>query len=91
MEDKNIKSKIDQFVIDVVTRLRIENNLDQADIGTIIGTGRTFITNIENPENPAKYNLKHINLIADHFGISPKDFMPAKAFKTKVESNKDKK
>lgn len=81
MEDKSGKSKIDQFVVDFVTKLRNDNKLDQEDIGTIIGTTRTFITNIENGESRAKYNLKHINLLADHFGISPRDFLPDKAFK----------
>lgn len=83
MEDKKTKTKIEQHVIDFVTRLRVDHHLDQSDIATIIETGRTFVTNVENPENRAKYNLRHINLIADHFGISPKDFMPAKAFKSK--------
>lgn len=82
MDERNIKSKIDQFVIDFVTRLRSEKKLNQSDIATIIEKSRTFVTNIENPTNRAKYNLIHINLLADHFGISPRDFLPSDAIKT---------
>ncbi|MEJ5092351.1 hypothetical protein GEO21_20160 [Sphingobacterium faecium] len=53
--------------------------LNQADIATIIGVNRVFVTNVENPANRAKYNIDHINLLADHFGMSPKDFLPEKA------------
>jgi transcriptional regulator with XRE-family HTH domain len=79
---RNIKiSAIEQHVIDFVYDLRIKNNLNQEGIATIIGSTRTFITNIESGKNPAKYNLNHIDKLADHFGLSPKDFLPEKANK----------
>lgn len=40
---------------------------------------RTFITNVESGKNRAKYNLNHIDKMADHFGLSPKDFLPEMA------------
>lgn len=72
-------SKIEQYIIDYVFKFRKERKLNQADIATIIGVNRVFITNVENPSNRAKYNIDHINLLADHFGMSPKDFLPEKA------------
>jgi transcriptional regulator with XRE-family HTH domain len=69
-------SAIEQHVIDFVIDLRNEHDLTQDDIATIIGSKRTFITNIESGKNPAKYNLNHIDKLADHFGLSPKDFLP---------------
>ena len=76
---RNIKiSAIEQHVIDYVIELRVKHNLNQEDIATIIGTKRSFITNIESGKNPAKYNLNHIDKLADHFGLSPKDFLPQK-------------
>ena len=76
----NLKiSAIEQHVIDFVLDLRVKHNLTQEDIATIIGSKRTFITNIESAKNPAKYNLNHIDKLADHFGMSPKDFLPEKA------------
>lgn len=77
--DKGVNiSKIEQYIIDYVFKLRKEKKLSQADIATIIGVNRVFITNVENPLNRAKYNIDHINLIADHFGMSPRDFLPEK-------------
>lgn len=78
MEEKEYISPIEQYVIDFVVILRKKHRLTQADIGTIIGVGRTFITNVENLEERAKYNINHINLLADHFGMSPRDFLPEK-------------
>lgn len=74
-------SAIEQHVIDFVIELRNKHNLNQEDIATIIGTKRTFITNIESSKNRAKYNLTHIDKLADHFGLSPKDFLPERANK----------
>jgi len=72
-------SGIDQYVIDFVIKLRDRHNLNQDDIATILGVKRTFITNVESAKNRAKYNLSHIDKLADHFGLSPKDFLPQKS------------
>jgi len=74
-------SAIEQHVIDFVIELRNKHNLKQEDIATIIGVKRSFITNVESVKNRAKYNLNHIDKLADHFGLSPKDFLPEKANK----------
>ena len=71
-------SAIEKFIIDYVYKLRIKNNLTQDDIATIIGVKQPFIASIENPNTRAKYNINHINLLADHFGLSPRDFLPLK-------------
>lgn len=72
-------SQIEQYVIEFVMKLRAEKNLTQEDVGNIIGVKQPFIASVENTGNKAKYNLDHINLLADHFGLSPKDFLPDKA------------
>lgn len=74
-EPTNI-APIEQYVIDYVIKLRKEKKLKQEDIANIINVKRTFVTNIESVKNRAKYNLVHIAKLADHFGISPKDFLP---------------
>ena len=74
-------SAIEQHVIDFVTELRIKRHLTQEDIAVIIGVGRSFITKVEDRKERAKYNLNHIDKLADHFGLSPKDFLPEKANK----------
>lgn len=72
-------SEIDQYVIDFVKNLRSEKELKQEDIANILGVTRSFIQDIENPKRRAKYNLSHINLLADYFSLSPRDFLPASA------------
>jgi transcriptional regulator with XRE-family HTH domain len=74
-------SAIEQHVIDFVTELRIKRQLTQSDIGVIIGVGRSFVNKVEDMKERAKYNLNHIDKLADHFGLSPKDFLPEKANK----------
>jgi len=76
MEVKVKLDLIEQHVIDFVRKLRADKQLRQEDIAYIIGVKASFIGNVENLGNPAKYNLKHINIFADHFGLSPKDFLP---------------
>lgn len=72
-------SDIDQYVIDFVIKLRDKHKLNQEDIATVLGVKRTFITNIESARERAKYNLIHIDKLADHFGLSPRDFLPEKS------------
>jgi transcriptional regulator with XRE-family HTH domain len=79
MKDGINISPIEQHVIDFVIRLRNNNKLTQEDIATSLGVKRTFITNVESARNRAKYNLSHIDKLADHFGLSPKDFLPQDA------------
>lgn len=70
--------EIEQYVIDYVKRLRTQKGLRQEDIAFILEVKPSFIGNVESTSHPAKYNLKHINKLADHFGLSPKDFLPSK-------------
>jgi len=81
MAQETKTSAIEQYVIDYVTDLRIKRRLKQDDIATIIGVGRSFIAKVEDSKHRAKYNLNHIDKLADHFGLSPKDFLPQKANK----------
>lgn len=80
MKDQDNISEIDQFVIDLIRELRLQKGLTQDDIGNIIGISRAFVSDIENNNRRAKYNLRHINALADYFNMSPKDFLPDKAF-----------
>lgn len=53
MDKEGNISKIEQYIIDYVFKFRKERKLNQADIATIIGVNRVFITNVENPSNRA--------------------------------------
>lgn len=69
-------SAIEQYVIDSARKLRVKNKMTMKEFGIIIGAGSSFIGGVENPNYKSKYSLKHINLLASHFNISPKEFLP---------------
>ncbi|WP_293298864.1 helix-turn-helix transcriptional regulator [Pedobacter sp. UBA4863] len=73
--------EIEQYVIDFVRELRINKKLRQEDIAYILDVKPSFIGNVESSSHIAKYNLKHINKLADHFGLSPRDFLPKNPLK----------
>ena len=81
-------SPIEQYVIDFVRKFRIDKELSQEDIGNIIEVSRSYIGDIENPNSRAKYNLTHINALADYFNISPQFFLPEKALIKKHDKRK---
>ncbi len=72
-------SPIEQYVIDFVRKLRTDKQLTQEDIGSILEVSRSYIGDIESRNANGKYNMTHVNALADHFNISPKDFFPQKA------------
>ena len=78
MPKKNLKSKIDWFIINQVKQLRVSLNLEQDDIAIHLNVSNGFIGQIESPNFRAKYNNKHLNELAKLFSCSPKDFFPEK-------------
>lgn len=79
---------IEQHVIDKVIKLRKDSKMRQQDIAVILHTTTSFVGNVENNRNQAKYNLKHINVLADYFGLSPKYFLPDVPNKRVIQSKK---
>lgn len=79
MATKNIKSKIDWFIVTKVKEIRILHELEQDDIAIHLNVSPGFIGQIESPNFRAKYNTGHLNELAKLFKCSPKDFMPEKA------------
>lgn len=90
MKEQLFISPIEQHVIDYVKELRTIKELSQEEIGSIIGKSKAFIGNIESTKNRAKYNLTHINVLADHFNISPRDFLPEKPILKPQKKKNDK-
>ena len=81
MKSPTILHPIEQFSVDAVTELRKKNKITQQRLSEIIGTTPAFIGNVENKKNLAKYNLSHLNVIADFFNVSPQEFLPQFALK----------
>lgn len=72
------KSDFDQYVSSAVRQKRIAKNVTQADLAFAIGVSDGFISQVESPKSPSKYNLNHLNGIAKYLGCSPRDFLPEK-------------
>jgi transcriptional regulator with XRE-family HTH domain len=76
---------IEQHVIDIVRKLRRNKRMRQRDLARILNTSSSFIGNVENGRNPAKYNLKHIGRLAEYFELSPRYFLPDYSMPVKKE------
>jgi transcriptional regulator with XRE-family HTH domain len=73
-----IHSPIEQYVIDIVREKRKERKWSQKELAYRLDVSIGFIGDVENPNYRAKYNLNHINELANVFECSPKDFLPEK-------------
>ncbi|GAA4339752.1 helix-turn-helix transcriptional regulator [Flaviaesturariibacter amylovorans] len=78
MSSKNLKSKIDWFIISQVKEMRLQLALEQDDLAIHLGVSNGFIGQIESPNFRAKYNNNHLNELAKLFMCSPRDFFPEK-------------
>ena len=76
---------IEQHVIDIVRKLRRNKRMRQQDLAKVLNTSSSFIGNVENGRNPAKYNLKHISKLAEYFDLSPRYFLPEDSIPVKKE------
>ena len=72
------KTAFDLYVSAAVRKARMAQRVSQATLAYGIGVTDGFISQVENPKSPSKYNLNHINVIADYLGCSPRDFLPEK-------------
>ncbi|MDP1763934.1 MAG: helix-turn-helix transcriptional regulator [Sediminibacterium sp.] len=88
MRNQENIAPIDQYVIDFVRDLRIKKELTQEDIANIIEISRSFVRDIESINSRAKFNVRHINALADYFGMSPRNFFPEKALPVSSHSRK---
>lgn len=78
MRDQENITPIDQYVIDFIRDLRVKKKLTQKSLADILQVSKSFVSSIESTNSRAKYNLKYINIIADYFDMSPREFLPSK-------------
>ena len=71
-----LKSEIDIYVINKVRELRTNAGISQADLALALDLSVGFIGHIESPKYRAKYNLSHLNKLAQVLNCSIKDFFP---------------
>jgi transcriptional regulator with XRE-family HTH domain len=72
------EAEIEKYVINKVRERRVELKMSQAALAQLMDMSEGFIGNIENPNYPEKYNLKHLNELAKILRCSPRDFLPDK-------------
>jgi ribosome-binding protein aMBF1 (putative translation factor) len=84
---QNLKSAINQYVIDIVRDKRKALKLSQTKLAIAVGFTESYVGHCENPNRPEKYNLDHINILAAFFKCSIKDFFPDEPFKVSVTEN----
>ena len=70
------RSAIEQYVIDVVRKKRIEKGISQKELAFMLDLSIGFIGDVESTKSRAKYNLNHINKMAEIFECSPAEFLP---------------
>ena len=75
-------TQIEEYVIAQVKKMREEKGWSQQALADYMDLSQSFIKSIENPKHRAKYNLNHINKLAEIFQCSPQDFLPEKPFPT---------
>lgn len=68
------------LVINRVKKLRVESNMSQQQLATIIDATNGTIGNIESLKYPNKYTLSQLNTIAHYFDVPVESF-----FKTEDE------
>jgi transcriptional regulator with XRE-family HTH domain len=73
-----VKAKIDLYVADRVKQMRKESKLSQLKLAGKLDVSHSFIQQIEDPSHRAKYNIIHLNKLAQIFDCSPRDFLPEK-------------
>ncbi len=72
------KTKIEQYVIDAVRKMRREKGISQRELAYRMDVSVSFIGEVESGRTRAKYNLNHLNEIAKILGCSPRDLLPDK-------------
>ncbi len=70
---------IEKYIIEKIKRLRKEHGLSQLELSQKLEMSDSFISHVEAPSKRAKYNINHLNRIAEIFKCSPKDFWPEEA------------
>ena len=75
-----MKSKFELYVIEKVKQRRQELGISQQQLAYLMDLSIGFVGKIESPKYPSKWNLDHINKLADVLQCSPRDFLPEGAF-----------
>ena len=73
------KTRFELAVIERVIEKRRQLGLTQEYIAEVLGLTQGFVGQIESPKSASKYNLNHLNRLAEEMGCSPREFLPDNA------------
>jgi len=69
-------TEIEQYVIEQVKKRRTSKGISQDKLSVMMGLNEKFVTKVENPNRIEKYNINHLNKIAEILECSIRDFFP---------------
>lgn len=69
-------TEIEQYVIERVKEKRTSKGIAQDKLSVMMGLNEKFVTKVENPNRIEKYNINHLNKIAEILDCSIRDFFP---------------
>ena len=75
-----IISRLDLYVINKVRELREARGISQDNLSVRMGFSEKFVGSVENPTLGAKYNVRHLNLLAKALDCNIWDLLPKKPF-----------
>jgi len=70
------RTSLDLYIMNKVRELRISKGYSQAVLAVMMDVSDAFIGQVENVKGNKKYNLSHLNKLAQIFKCSPRDFLP---------------
>lgn len=76
-------SAIEQYAIDRVRELRKKKGISQAELANLIDVSPSFIGRVESGNFIHKYNIDHLNAIADVLKCRIWDLLPEHPMKDK--------
>src|SRR6267154_1839978 len=73
-----IISELDWYVINQSRKLRKKKGISQSHLSVMMGFSEKLIGSIENPTLNAKFNIRHLNLLAKALNCSLWELLPEK-------------
>lgn len=74
-------TKIEKYILEIAMEKRLALNMSQRELSAAMGKATSFVSQVEARKNGAKYNINHVNDLAEAFDCSPRDFIPEKPFR----------
>jgi len=75
-----ITTRLDLYIINRVKELREAKGISQDNLSVLMGFSEKFVGSVENPTLGAKYNIRHLNLLASALECTLWDLLPEEPF-----------